>query len=333
MFINQIQNATDDGVIVADFTNQPEISSGVFTALAGTNKDLTLTSSGISWEFNGADVDPTNVKNINLSTTIRTMEQEDEYVTEQLEDLMGENQNALVLHFADNGQLPGRARIRVKADYVLQQYLGTTGLDVFYWDETNNTLVPIASNVSVDANNDIIFDIYHCSYYVIRGRQEVIEESVEEVQEENDVNYLDALFIALKDAAAAGGNQTVTWNQGNSLPISVMKFLKENPQITLKMTYDYEGRFFAVSIPGYKAIVDETIPWYGPLWMAAHYTSTVSTVPFTNSVVSSGSHVVQKGDCLWHIAKTYITSVKDLLAKNPNIKNKDLIFPGQIIFY
>ncbi len=88
------------------------------------------------------------------------------------------------------------------------------------------------------------------------------------------------------------------------------------------------------SIRGSKAIVDEKISWYGPLWLAAHYPCTVSSVPISNNkLYASGSYIVQKGDCLWVIARKHITSVKDILAKNPNIKNKNLIFPGQVIIY
>ena len=41
-------------------------------------------------------------------------------------------------------------------------------------------------------------------------------------------------------------------------------------------------------------------------------------------------HVVKKGDNLWTLSKMYFTTVKDIVALN-NIKNPDLIYPGQKI--
>lgn len=43
------------------------------------------------------------------------------------------------------------------------------------------------------------------------------------------------------------------------------------------------------------------------------------------------NYTVKKGDCLWNIAKSNNVPLKDLIAANPNIKNPDLIYPGDII--
>ena len=40
-------------------------------------------------------------------------------------------------------------------------------------------------------------------------------------------------------------------------------------------------------------------------------------------------YTVQKGDTLWGIAQKYHTTVNDIAAKN-NIKNVNLIYPGQV---
>ena len=42
-------------------------------------------------------------------------------------------------------------------------------------------------------------------------------------------------------------------------------------------------------------------------------------------------HVVQRGETLWQIAAQYEIEPDNLIASNPQIKNPDMIFPGQVI--
>lgn len=44
---------------------------------------------------------------------------------------------------------------------------------------------------------------------------------------------------------------------------------------------------------------------------------------------SGGVHTVRRGETLWGIARKYGTSVNALLARNPQIKNPNLIYPGE----
>ncbi len=337
--VTQIAGVVDDGLVVVDFTNNPDISSDVFTTIAGTNKEVTFTSSGISWQFKGADVDSFAAKNINLAVDIETADQDTTPAGESIKGLAGEESPALILHFADNGQLPGKATIRVKADYVLRNYLGSTGLNVYFWDSTNNVLVPIASNVSIDNNGDILFDITHCSYYVIVGRQEgsapaIYDPTVAFIEcdeESYSENYIDDLIWQLEEIAEEGTVQTIIWNQGTALPEGVMSFLKDHPKLTLIFNYSYEGKEYSVTIPGSKAIVDPEIPWYGPMWLYAHYSGNV--VAKNGTASKSGVYIVQAGDTLNKIAQSKGVTLEHIKSLNPSITNVNRIFIGQSINY
>jgi len=333
-FINQVRNVKDDGVVVADFSNNPNVSSDVFTAIAGTNKELTFTSEGISWQFNGSDVDPANAKNINLGVSITPGPEETSAAGAQIKELAGGGTSTLILHFADNGLLPGKAKIRVKADYSLRNYLGTEELSVFWWDSTNNVLVPIAENVSVDAAGDIIFDITHCSYYVIVGKSSGLSNTLTYDDEEYYDNYLEQLAELLEEAGKQKGDCTIEWNKGNSLPLSFMRDLKNYPNVTLVFNYKYMDKYYRVVIPSSKVIIDESIEWYGPLWLAAHYGSTVNASKMASATkLANGIYIVKKGDTLWRIASKYKTTVNDIMSKNPNIKDSAKIYIGQTIKY
>ena len=45
----------------------------------------------------------------------------------------------------------------------------------------------------------------------------------------------------------------------------------------------------------------------------------------------SGTYVVRKGDTLWGIAGRYGVALTDLIAANPQIKNPNLIYPGETV--
>lgn len=50
-----------------------------------------------------------------------------------------------------------------------------------------------------------------------------------------------------------------------------------------------------------------------------------------NGVTGANSYTVKKGDTLWDIAQSRGISLQSLIKANPQIKNPDLIFPGQQI--
>ena len=50
-----------------------------------------------------------------------------------------------------------------------------------------------------------------------------------------------------------------------------------------------------------------------------------------SSVASASTHTVIKGDSMWKIAVKYEIGLSELKSENPNIKNPELIYPGQII--
>lgn len=315
--LSDINSVSDEGIVVADFSNNPEVSSDIFDAIAGTNKEVTFTSEGVSWMFNGADVKAENAKNINLDVSVNTITEEKSEEGKEIDSLVGDS-SALVLHFADNGELPGKATIRIKADYALQEYLGTTGLNVYWFDETNKTLVPIASNVTISSDNNIVFDISHCSYYVVKG-----VEKTPLPTPKGDVNSIEE---KLEKAVSIGAN-LVEWNEGDTLSISTMRYLEAHPELTLQFSYTYENKDYVVYISG-ENIVDENIPWYGPLYLAGKFPSELPDI-----TVSERIYVIKRGDTLSKIAKFYKTTVEAILKKNPDIKDKNKIYAGQQIFY
>ncbi|MGI5936735.1 MAG: SafA/ExsA family spore coat assembly protein [Oscillospiraceae bacterium] len=58
----------------------------------------------------------------------------------------------------------------------------------------------------------------------------------------------------------------------------------------------------------------------------------LAMLPQVCAFAESGTHTVAKGDTMWKIAVRYQIGVSELIAANPQIKNPNLIYPGQIIY-
>ena len=143
--------------------NNDVLSKDVFGAIAGKNKTIAVESDGIQWIFEGEEIDESKIKDINLGTTIEEKWFSESDVNEEI----AWEQNAVVLQFADNGDLPGKATIRVKIDPVFKDYIGTENLYVYYYDNTTKEFKEIAAGLNTQSDGYIEFTITHNSDFVI----------------------------------------------------------------------------------------------------------------------------------------------------------------------
>ena len=136
--------------------------------------------------------------------------------------------------------------------------------------------------------------------------------------------------------------QVISWDKGEALPYEIMSLLQSNPNITLIFKTRYNGTDYTFTIPGSAVQASPLIPWYGPLYLLLHYgqyalgapANSLGAIPMpilpAATDTTSGTYTVVKGDSLFKIAKRYNTTVSDLVKLN-NIKNADLIYPGQML--
>lgn len=136
-------------------------------------------------------------------------------------------------------------------------------------------------------------------------------------------DFYDDLRDMIRAAIALGGERTVFWNRGNTLPYDVMKLLEDHPQVTLVFEYSYEGKDYKVTMPGSVVKAYPDIYWYGPLYLYAHYGKNEAALQ---------TYVVQRGDTLSRITAKLHTTVRRLVELN-GIKNPNRIYPGQKILY
>ena len=167
---DKIKNAKDGAVIAIDTTKSTKVKKGIFEAIKGTNKTIVLENNGIQWHFNGKNI--TNPKDISIDTKISYVEK---YIEEFNEDENGElietwrNEKALVLEFPQNGDLPGKALIKVKADYAFRQYLNSDELFLYY--QNGEMYDIISENIMVSYDNFYEFYLDHNSTYYLSNKK------------------------------------------------------------------------------------------------------------------------------------------------------------------
>lgn len=159
---------------------------------------------------------------------------------------------------------------------------GTYILKVF--SEKVNTAVSTSDFVSNPESNKIIIDVVSnggtpttMSQIATGGTPIVVDdnEELEETAASTKKDWLETLDEiideAINEAIKEGTPQTIYLKGVTGLPITLMRKLKDNPQITLDMSYSYEGVDYHAVVPGKSVIVDDTIPWYGPLYLNKYY--------------------------------------------------------------
>ena len=164
--VKQIATQKDDAVILVDYSNKSTINSDVFDAIKGTDRTLVLESEGVQWIFNGNDMTKDS-KKIDLSVDVAYVSEVADGSDKSAITNVVKKQPTVVLSFPENGVLPGTAKMRIKADYSMKKYLGQSGIYIYYVDNANGKMVPVAQNLSVTADSYIEFDITHCSKYIM----------------------------------------------------------------------------------------------------------------------------------------------------------------------
>jgi len=157
-----------------------------------------------------------------------------------------------------------------------------------------------------------------CKITVYAGSDEEVAETTEmtETAMTSETDFLAGLKNRIAAAKEAGTSARILKSDDiNALPLEIIQMVvAEN--VTLEMEYTYEGVDYSVNILGAEAAVDENVPIYGPLFLADFY---------------GKRYIVNKGDTLGGIAAVNNTTVAKIAALNPEIRDVNIIYPGQRI--
>ena len=185
--LQKIHDANDDAVIAIDATGNPVVQKYIFEEIKGTNKTIHIESNGIEWIFNGKDIE--NVKDINTSIAVWY-----DYNYDNLES--GYLEKALILSFAENGQLPGMATVRIKLDYKLREYIGEE-VYVYYYDKDDDKMFTdiLGDSIVLNDNGWFEFKISHNSDYILTNKKP----DTKYIKEDKELIEANEEFVANKE--------------------------------------------------------------------------------------------------------------------------------------
>ncbi len=132
------------------------INSELFNVIKGKNKKLIVNYKDNQIIFNGKDID--NSKTIDISMTVENI-----INNENISKLVSKG---ILVNFPDNGNLPGKALIRVKATDEVMQILNNK-VYVYVYNNSSNNFSVIDTNVKKSSDNYYEFTITHNSDYII----------------------------------------------------------------------------------------------------------------------------------------------------------------------
>ena len=142
------------------------------------------------------------------------------------------------------------------------------------------------------------------------------------------VKEAESAIIGQIKTAEAGS--IIAMDKGTTtLSNSVMKELLKKGDVSLKLEFTYNEQEYVIIIPA-GAALDNDIPWYGPLYLAQQYGNSAG-IAAPAAAEAGGVYVVKRGDTLSKIAAANNMTLKQLLAKNPQIKDANKISVGQQI--
>ena len=144
--------------IIINADEDTKIFEKIFEKLKNTNKQLVITYNENEIIFNGKNI--TNPKDIDVKIITNTILADKELSEMDL------NTNGIAVYFEPNGELPGIAKIRIKATSTIKSSINSK-VYVYYYDDENKNFMLVSKNVELTDDEFYEFAIEHNSKYVL----------------------------------------------------------------------------------------------------------------------------------------------------------------------
>ena len=157
--LDEIKKLDNDGVAVIDCRRIKTVPDDYFEAIAGTNKTVVFEDEDVQWIFHGQSIDLSRCKDIDLQTNI--------YVASGAEQGFDDDEQVLVVQFADNGELPGEADVRVNNAYISAKYAAGDMRMILSYVNNENEISVEDEEVDIEADEAAVLEIDHNSTFVL----------------------------------------------------------------------------------------------------------------------------------------------------------------------
>ncbi|WP_163192370.1 type I pullulanase [Clostridium thermarum] len=166
--ISVINSVTNNGTVTVDITNNKKVAKEIFDAIKGTEKTVIFKQNGVEWTFSGKDITGTT-KAIDMSVIVSSI---NNTATGNKADIAKavNNESVLVISFANNGQLPGKAKVRIMLDAAWLVSNDRNNINIYYYNEATKKLEAVVNGLKADAEGYVEFEINHNSDYVVSSK-------------------------------------------------------------------------------------------------------------------------------------------------------------------
>ena len=185
--LEKISNNTELQNITINLDENVNISRDVFMAIKEKNIKLTVNTGENQIIFDGNNIEIT--KDINAEISYNLVNKDS-----LLKEIV---QEGVVINFANNGELPGTALIRIKATEELKQALDMDTILVYYYNEETKELTQMTDDAIYNEDGYIEFSINHNSKYLlvnklIEEKEYSVTTTSGDVKEKDKVSFLES---------------------------------------------------------------------------------------------------------------------------------------------
>lgn len=156
--IAEITESEDVKKIIIDANDNTKITSDIFKAIQNTDKQLVITYNENEIVFNGRNIK--NPRDIDVTLSVNSIKTDTDISKLVTSD-------GVVVNFAPNGELPGIAKVRIKATDTLKRNITGNKVYAYFYDEKNKNFMLMSENVKLSEDGYYEFAIEHNSKYVL----------------------------------------------------------------------------------------------------------------------------------------------------------------------
>ena len=196
-----IKNAKDNAIITINANEKSVLPAELFDAIKESSKQLVIEYNKNEWVFSGKDIEESKPIDVSMKFYDVDKLESDKTIKAAVGDA------AVVIEFPENGDLPGKALIRIKDDEIFSKLKGNVYY-VYHIDEKENKLNKVAMEIQKSSNGYIEFYINHNSKYVVTD-SEIKESSV--IGKDDEVIKVNATTDGAKQETASKDNNMVLY--------------------------------------------------------------------------------------------------------------------------